>query len=39
MTARVDEKDRFGVTQPPMMQDSNALETLVFVSPLDALMM
>ena len=37
MTARGDEKDTFGVTQPPMMQDTNALETLVFVSPLDAL--
>ena len=38
MAARNDYKDRLGVTQPPMMQDSNALETLVFASPLAALM-
>ena len=37
MTARGDYIDRLGVTQPPMMQDTNALETFVFVSPLDAL--
>ena len=38
MTTRGDYKDRLGVTQPPIMQDTNALETLVFVSPLHALM-
>ena len=37
MTTRGDYKDRLGVTQPPIMQDTNALETLVFVSPLHAL--
>ena len=38
MTTRGDYKDRLGVTQPPIMQDTNALETLVFVSPIHALM-
>ena len=38
MITRGDYKDRLGVTQPPIMQDTNALETLVFVSPLHALM-
>ena len=37
MTARGDYIDRLGVTQPPMMQDTNALETFVFVSPLDTI--
>ena len=39
MTARGDFIDKLGVTQPPMMQDTNALKTFVFVSPLDALML
>ena len=39
MTARGDYIDRLWVTQPPMMQDTNALETFVFVSPVDALIM
>ena len=38
MTARGDHKDRLGVTQALIMQDANALETLVFVSPLHCLM-